>query len=50
MTVEDFGVKTTQTPSNTVQEKLLHEIYTSSEKELQIYLEILNSIKKLLHL
>lgn len=49
MTVEDFGVKTTQTPSNTVQEKLLHKIYTSSEKELQIYLEILNSIKKLLH-
>lgn len=46
LSVDDFGVKT-KTPQNDIREKLLHEIYVSSEKELQIYLEILNSLKKL---
>lgn len=46
LSVNDFGVKT-RASQNDIREKLLHEIYVSSEKELQIYLEILNSLKKL---
>lgn len=46
LSVNDFGVKT-RTSQNDIREKLLYEIYVSSEKELQIYLEILNSLKKL---
>lgn len=46
LSVNDFGVKI-RASQNDIREKLLHEIYVSSEKELQIYLEILNSLKKL---
>ncbi len=46
LSVNDFGVKT-RASQNDIREKLLYEIYVSSEKELQIYLEILNSLKKL---
>lgn len=46
LSVNDFGVKT-RASQNDIREKLLHEIYVSSEKELQIFLEILNSLKKL---